>query len=48
MLLAHTGHWLINVFYMVPVIIVVGFVSIQALRDRRAQAQSDSPEKKET
>lgn len=48
MVLAHTSHWLVNVLYMTPVIIVVGFVSIQALRDRRAQAQSDAPDKKET
>ena len=48
MVIAHGGHWLLNVLYMVPVIIVVGFVSIQALRDRRAQARSDAPKKKET
>lgn len=33
--LAHGGHWLVNVMYVAPVIVVVGWIAAQALRDRR-------------
>jgi hypothetical protein len=33
--LAHAGHWLAQVLYVVPVIAVVGWIAIRALLDRR-------------
>jgi len=36
MILAHAGHWLADVFYVLPVLVVVGWISIRALLDRRA------------
>ena len=36
MTLAHTGHWLANLMYVLPVLVVVGWISIRALLDRRA------------
>ena len=37
MTLAHTGHWLADVLYVLPVLVVVGWISIRALLDRRAE-----------
>ena len=48
MILAHSGHWLANVMYVTPVIVVVGWISIQALRDKRAAARSGTSHKKES
>ena len=36
--LAHSGHWLINVLYIVPLLIVVGMLGVTMVRDRRAEA----------
>jgi hypothetical protein len=33
--LAHAGHWLVNVLYLAPLIIVLLALGYQALRDRR-------------
>jgi len=32
--LAHFGHWWSSLLYLAPVVIVVGWLSIQAWRDR--------------
>jgi len=37
-LLAHVGHWLVNLLYLVPLVIVVAMLGISSLRDRRAAA----------
>lgn len=34
-MLAHVGHWAISLLYVLPVVLVVGFISIRALLDRR-------------
>ena len=36
--LAHAGHWLVNLLYVLPVVIVVGMLGWQSWRDRRAGA----------
>ena len=36
-LLAHVGHWLIETLYLLPVIVVVGWLSIRAIVDRRRE-----------
>ena len=36
--LAHPGHWLLDLLYVVPVLIVVGFIAVRAILDRRAEA----------
>jgi len=38
LLLAHVGHWLVNVLYLVPLVIVVGMLAVSSIRDRRAEA----------
>ena len=34
--LAHAGHWLVQLLYVAPLVIVVGVLGYQALKDRRA------------
>lgn len=33
--LAHSGHWLAELLYIAPVIVIVGWIGIRALVDRR-------------
>jgi hypothetical protein len=33
-LLAHAGHWLVSLIYLVPVLAVVGWLAIMAVRER--------------
>lgn len=35
--LAHAGHWLVNVLYLVPLLVVIAMLAISSLRDRRAE-----------
>ena len=39
---AHAGHWLAEVLYLGPVIVIVGWISIKALLDRR-RGDADEP-----
>ena len=48
MVLAHGGHWLTSVMYVVPVIVIGGWIGVQALRDKRAAARPGTHEKKES
>ena len=32
---AHAGHWLAQLLYVLPVVVVVGWISIRAILDRR-------------
>jgi len=34
--LAHVGHWAINLLYVAPLLVAVGVLGWQAMRDRRA------------
>jgi hypothetical protein len=36
--IAHAGHWLVNVLYLVPLLVVVAMLAISSVRDRRAEA----------
>ena len=35
--LAHAGHWLIETLYVLPVVVVVVWISIKSLLDRRRE-----------
>jgi hypothetical protein len=35
LILAHAGHWLANLLYLAPVVIVVGALLFQSWKDRR-------------
>ena len=39
--LAHSGHWLINVLYVLPLIIALAVLGWQARKDRRRNALRD-------
>jgi membrane protein DedA with SNARE-associated domain len=38
--LAHAGHWLASLLYLVPVLVVVGALVWQSWRDRRRSRRS--------
>jgi len=40
MLLAHAGHWLVQLIYLVPLAVLVGIVVAGRLRERRERAGS--------
>ena len=35
MVLAHVGHWSLWILYMIPVVVVLGSIVMQTVRDRR-------------
>ena len=37
--LAHVGHWLVEMAYVLPVIVIVVWISIKALLDRRNEGR---------
>ena len=40
--LAHAGHWLVNVVYVVPVLGFLAWLAVTAIRDRRrARAEAN-------
>lgn len=39
-LLAHVGHWLVSLLYLAPIVVIVGFLGVQAWRDRRRGPQA--------
>jgi hypothetical protein len=39
--LAHAGHWLAGLLYLAPVLIVVGALGWQSLKDRREGGDDD-------
>ena len=43
MTVAHVGHWLLDVIYVLPVLVVVAWISIRALLDKRAASREATP-----
>ena len=41
--IAHAGHWLINVLYVAPLLVAVGVLGWQSMKDRRAVKQTGEP-----
>ena len=41
--LAHAGHWLAQVAYLAPLLVLVGMLVVGRLRDRRARRQGTDP-----
>jgi hypothetical protein len=39
--IAHAGHWLAETLYVAPVIVVVTWISVKALLDRRREGRED-------
>ena len=48
LLLAHAGHWLVQLIYLVPLAVLVGVIVAGRIRDRResanAQVRDGEPE----
>ena len=40
--IAHAGHWITGILYIVPLLVVVAMLGISSLRDRRAEAAEAS------
>ena len=36
--IAHVSHWLVNVLYLVPLVLIVGMLAVSSIKDRRAEA----------
>jgi hypothetical protein len=41
LILAHAGHWLAGLLYLAPVVIVVGALGWQSVKDRRRGPDAD-------
>lgn len=41
-MLAHAGHWLVNLLYAAPVVAVVVVLAVQSVRDRRRGRDRDA------
>ena len=41
MVVAHAGHWLVNLIYLFPVLVVGSFLGIQVIKDRRRGDHDD-------
>ena len=39
LVLAHAGHWLVQLIYIVPLLVLVGVILVGRVRDRREAAQ---------
>jgi hypothetical protein len=42
--IAHAGHWITGVLYLVPLLVVVAMLAISSVRDRRAEAAEAAAE----
>ena len=41
--IAHVGHWAINLLYVAPLLVAVGVLGWQSMKDRRAGKQTGEP-----
>jgi hypothetical protein len=41
--IAHAGHWLAELLYITPVVVIVTWLSIRALIDRRRERAEQQP-----
>ena len=46
MLIAHAGHWLVSLAYIIPVVAFIVWLAIATMRERRA-ASTSAPEEEE-
>ena len=43
MVLAHIGHWYAEILYVLPVVLTVGWLSVQTRREKRRAARAPAP-----
>ena len=41
---AHAGHWLLNLVYAFPILLVIGFIAIDKVRQRNEEDDPPEPE----
>ena len=41
--IAHAGHWLVNVLYVLPLAVALGFLALQSIRDKRRDETEGPP-----
>ena len=41
--IAHAGHWLVNLLYVAPLVVAVGVLGWQSMKDRRTVKQTGEP-----
>jgi hypothetical protein len=41
MTFAHAGHWLLDLLYAAPLLIMVGLLGVARLRERRSRSRED-------
>lgn len=39
--LAHPGHWLAELMYVAPVVVIVGWIGVRSLLDRREERREE-------
>ena len=44
--IAHVGHWAVNLLYVAPLVIVVGVLAYQSLKDRRELKREGGEERR--
>ena len=42
--LAHAGHWLLNIAYLAPLVVLLAVVAVGKVKDRRARPADPPPE----
>lgn len=45
-LMAHAGHWAVNLLYVAPLVIAVGVLGYQSLKDRRQLKSGEAPQRR--
>jgi hypothetical protein len=48
LVLAHAGHWLVQLIYLVPLAVLVGVIVAGRLRDRREAAREQTHRQERT
>ena len=43
LVLAHAGHWLVQLIYLLPLVVLVGVIVAGRIRDRREAGAADGP-----
>ena len=43
LILAHAGDWIVSSLYVVPLVVVVGVLGYQSLKDRRQLKRGEAP-----
>ena len=45
-LIAHVGHWAVNLLYVAPLVVAVGVLGYQSLKDRRELKRQGGEERR--